>query len=256
MGGTRPIVAVVAETSDALATATAERLREHGVPTRSVPPGGLSLLPVELARDVFLVDESPVAAVFWRAAPTTCMSDGFQAAERAFCDAETGATWLGAMQLPSVLSINRFDAGAWYSGIGWPVWRRLLARHGVAVEPLAVGDVELAGAWEWRPYASFERLAVPDAVIRRVLGTAAAPLTARGEWLSVCGEVLGDATPNANVRWAAALLARAGVSLATVGCDDDGRIAVVDALPTVPSSTIAAAARTIAERMYAHWRRW
>jgi len=230
-------VVIVAERGDLLAALVQNRLEAQGDQVMMVPPGALGGLTVHLADDVFRVEKKRIGGILFRAIPDTTFSDGFEAADRSFCDAEVRALWLAAMHLDPVCALNRYDAAAWFEGPHWPVWRRRLIAGGIPVSPFTFSGDGSAG-W-WYPYRSFRPQTPPGPAAGRVLGSATSAAFSAQRTLAVDGEVLsGDG--HASALAALRLLTKAGIRLAEVCTDSDGRVLTVDTLPLLADPSLAA----------------
>lgn len=249
-----PIALVIAPEDDGIAAGTAAMLVRLGVPTRSYAPSELALLKIELTDRTFKVEGAEVGAIVWRVRPDTPLSDGVEAADRAFSDAETAATWLAAMQLPTILAINRFDAETWYGRAGWLQWRHRLRAAGVPIVPMAFGDGALADDWVWSPYTAQYDCALPEDVARASMGTAARRQGPLEHVVSVCGNILGGVA-NHDLAAAAALLDACGVRLAAISCDASGRVHHVDPLPVlIDAAMIDQVSRRLGDTIHEDWR--
>jgi hypothetical protein len=229
-------VVVVAESDDLLTALVKTSLEARGDQVMAVSPGALGGLAVRLEGDAFRVEDERIGGILFRATPDTTFSDGFEAADRSFCDAEVRALWLAAMSLDSVCALNRYDAAAWFEGPYWPVWRRRLIASGIPVSPFAFGGNGSAG-W-WYPYRSYRPQTLPGPAARRVLGSATSAAVPAQRTLAVDREVLaGDGCTSALA--ALRLLSEAGIRLAEVFTDRDGRLLAVDTLPLIADPSLA-----------------
>lgn len=251
-----PCVAVVSSHADSLASEVSATLRARGIRTRDVSPGALGTLHVDLREDVFSIDGQPVGGIFFRSSPDSTFSEGFLADDRSFCDAEIGATWLAALHLESIVAVNRYDAIAWFEGLDWPVWRRRLIEAGIPVSPFGFGEVRAEGPLYWCPYKSCAVEVASDPATRGVLGSAVTSSVHKQTTLMVCNYVIrGEA--NSNVLDAGKLLHEAGVRLAQIATDLDGRILLVNTQPVISDiHSVKPAVDLLAGLYHAHLRRW
>jgi hypothetical protein len=259
-GAREPIVVAVCEDDDPLAGALLRVVASRGAVTRRVAPAMLSDLGVCLEKESFLLDGWPVGGVIFRAGNEASLSEGFDPADRAFCDADISATWLAALHLDSVIAINRYDATAWYENSRWPLWRQRLLARGVRVVPMRFGDPEIGETAAWYPHTQLRAQLAPDREARRVFG---APLTTHQpayRAMVACGEVLGtELSPaaRATASATASVLDDYGVRLAAIALDADGAVVHVDTSP--PATDTDAGAQAIdrlASLVHAHLRHW
>lgn len=245
-------VVIVAERGDLLAALVQNRLEAQGDQVMAVPPGALGSLAVRLEGDAFQVEDERIGGILFRAIPDTTFSDGFEAADRSFCDAEVRAVWLAATHLDAVCALNRYDAAAWFEGPYWPVWRRRLIADGIPVSPFTFGGSGSAD-W-WYPYRSHRPQALPGPAAGRVLGSATSAAYPAQRTLAVDGEVLvGDGC--AAALSALRSLAEIGIRLAEVFTDGDGRVLAVDTLPLIADPALAEVSDRIAGIYHDHLHR-
>ena len=81
--------------------------------------------------------------MLFRVSPELTFSDEFEVSDQPFCDAEIRAIWLAALNLDSVLAVNKYDAMTWFEGSSWPVWRRKVIHVGIPVSKFLFGDASL-----------------------------------------------------------------------------------------------------------------
>jgi hypothetical protein len=230
-------IIIIGNDTDRLADAVTTKLTIRGIWALQIGPGVLGDLSVSLSGDTFRVEGRRVGGVFFRAFPDTGFSLSYDLEDQPFCDAEVGATWLAAMQLDSVLAINRYDATAWFEGLIWPVWRRRLVAAAVPVSRLAIGDVAAGDGWAWYPYCTGLPEALPSLETRRVLGAALTPEPSAEESLTVDGIVAAGAT-TAGVLAAARALADGGLRIAKIVTDGKGRVLSVNPHPCIVEDEI------------------
>ena len=251
-----PCFVAVSSTADTLAAAITGNLEATGVRACRVEPAALADLSLSLLDDALTLDGKPIAGILFRSFPDTSFSNGFMADDQSFCDAEIGATWLAALQLESVFAVNRYAADIWFEALRWPCWRRLLIDAGIVVSEFAFGDVQTEDTHSWYPYAGTTAEIAPDRAARRVLGSAVTTASRKQASLMVCGEVIaGDVQPA--ILDTTRLLDEAGIKIAEIETDFDGRILRVDAHPLITNAELLARASTLLITAYhAHLRTW
>ena len=248
-----PAVALVGEPDDLLLAEIAARLASRGVAHRRLDRAGLAGHTITVDDTRVRVDGIALRALFWRCDPGAALADDFVPADRGFVDAEVRATWLAAMHLPSITVVNRYDAGAWFEGAAWPVWRRRLRDAGsdrvVALAPFTFGCAsEDGGAARWLPYGGGGLRPSPGPRAARLL---AAGLTDDGGHdaqaaIFACGHCVEGTPVEASVA-AAAVLAASGIALASVLTNRRGEVLSVDTNPGfVTAAGLAAAADRLA----------
>jgi hypothetical protein len=199
------------------------------------------------------VEGAPVAAVVFCCSSQSDFSAGFDAADQSFCDAEVRAQWLAVLRHPGLFAVNRVDAVAWFEAERWSLWRRSLGAAGLAVVPCELGARGDGSEGKvWLPFLGAAPRPLPGALAERALGCARIP---QARWTSstlACGAVV-HGEDSAAARRAAVALARRGVELAELACDEQGRVAWVDTLPALDdSAALRAAADAIAARVEEH----
>ena len=251
-----PCFVAVSSFDDTLAAAIIANLEAIDGRTRAVEPAALGDLSLSLSSDTFIVDGKPVAGILFRSFPDTSFSNGFTADDQSFCDSEIGATWLAALQLKSVFAVNRYAADIWFDALRWTCWRRLLVEAGIVVSEFAFGDVETEGDHFWHSYAGITAETAPDQATRRVLGSAVTRASRKQTSLMVCGEVIaGDVQPA--ILDTTRLLHEAGIKIAEIETDFDGRILRVSAYPMITNAELLArASKLLVAAYHAHLRNW
>lgn len=251
-----PSFVIVGEANDLLATATATALRNQGARTHSADPGALADLSVCLDDQGFSVDGWPVAGILFRSLPDASFSDAFAVEDKGFVDAEVRALWLAAMHLDSVLTLNRYDAAAWFEGAGWAVWRRYLQVAGIPLSPFSVGVTANGAQSLWHPFMSSTARPVPAPSTRAVLGAVLTEQTQQQASLVVCGHILtGESFPA--VIETAAVLKRRGLSVVEIVTDEAQHVLRINPNPAITTPKVAHSAATlIAEVYHAHLSHW
>jgi hypothetical protein len=226
------IVAIVSWPGDSVATSLAAALSALGRPLVHLGAESLAGRATSLRGDRFEVDGRRVAAIFWRISPFLPLSSEFRQEDRSFADSETAATWLAAMQLPSIFTVNRFIARHWYGGATWQVWRRCLEERGVSVSPMSHGCTQPTDGRIWKPYLSADCFSLPPASYSRVAGIATTCRVSRRPVVNLLGGIV-ESAPSATQRSAAASLNAAGIGLSTIATDEDDRVSAIDVFPTI-----------------------
>jgi hypothetical protein len=225
-------VVVVANPSDLLADLIARHVLERGHYVTQLGPSELSSCQVCLQEDDFLIGGRKVDGVVFRVSPDMTFSDDYQLEDRSFCDAETRAVWLAVLNLQTVLAVNRYDAHAWFEGIGWPTWRHHLIKRRIEVGKMSFGDIRDANPGLWYPYSRDSSREVPGRTAARVLGVAIAAAAPSFRCLVVDSKILdGENLPN--VHRAATVLKELGIVIAEVSVDSQQKILAVNTLPQV-----------------------
>ncbi len=228
--GNGPVVMVVGDHSDNLSRMVTDSLKSRNVPVKFIEPGKLASLPVLLKDDLFVVQEQLVRGILFRTSPDARFSHDYMPLDQAFCDAETKALWLAALNLGSVLAINQYDAVAWFEGTGWPTWRRRFLEAGLPVSPFFFGGSDQANSRKWHLYSSCETRDPPHSRVQQLLGSAIACSVQANSALILDGEVVQGNLPEA-ITEAPALLGEFGVSLAQLMTDESGYIKAVSTFP-------------------------
>jgi hypothetical protein len=245
-----PLFVIVADERDALASCVRRELLHRDVRLTVYRPSRLADVPVELTADAFRIGGEDIVGILFRCTSETSLSAGFRDEDRRFGDLEVAATWLAALQLPSVLAINRLDAAAWFED-SWPLWRSRLRAAGVKLARFQVGS---GGNGEpyWQPYSGSMRSRPFGVRASTALGAAVLERPAQEAWYVADGNVVSPSPPGA-VCDAAAYLHSAGIAFAAVGADADGGITSVDVNPRVSDEQIVAhAGRVLGERIQTH----
>jgi hypothetical protein len=234
---TRPCIVVVSDETDPLSTEFATTLRGQGTDMIHVHAGALAGLKVSLQNESFFVNAHLVRGILFRASLDSTFSETFSAEDRSFCDTEVMATWLAALNLDSILAVNRYDAAEWFEGARWPAWRRRLVEADIPVSPFAFGDTPVDASWSWYPYTSTRASRAPGIASRRVLGSAVTQSMQKQVSLAVCNVVIaGEASPT--VLDTAKLLDDTGVRIAEIATDHDGRVLLVNTEPQIMETKI------------------
>jgi hypothetical protein len=213
----------------------------------------LADLKVTLEPDRFLVEGRQVSGILFRATPDSRFSDSFSSEERPFVDAEIRAVWLAAMQIESILAINRHDAGSWFEGSGWSVWRRRLIEQGVPVSRFWFGDDGAGDDWQWHLHSLPSVRPAPGRKTRRAL---AAPVTGSvaHQTTLLVDDLLLPGSPQPASAKTADLLRSWGIRLAGIVSDDEGKVLSVDTLPHPQMPDIEHVVCILAEKFRAHLR--
>jgi hypothetical protein len=169
----------------------------------------------------------------WRVFPQTNLSATYSLDDQPFCTAEVGAAWLAALNLESVLAINRYSPLMWYNQLCWPVFRWLLHKAMITVSSFHFGgsDPKL-GATQWLPYLSARPLTALDGEVHAVMGSALTVAEPAHAYTLVCGTFLGEDGVG-QAKQAARQLDRLGICLAEICTDHDGKIFSVNPHPSI-----------------------
>lgn len=275
------VAVLVAPPDDPLATAVRRELAARGRTTLpiaarelgdarltldSATSGGQAPLPS--------LDGEEIGAVLWRVPPDGPLTRGWSEEDRSFADAEVRSAWLAVLEHPGVFAVNRLGADLWFEGAGWAACRRRLQSSGVSLSPMGYAGL---GRGAWIPYGARRPRSQPAGPLLRPLGAAGAgpgpsrpgmalfgrqidrtgacgPVGSRGD-LTSCrsGRSLSTAGSRRSAGPdAAAELDAAGIHLAGLSTDAEGRICRIDPLPPLSADEATRIAPEIAERMHAH----
>jgi hypothetical protein len=245
-------VVIVARFGDSLAESVAVELRRRDVSVLRVHASTLADVNMQVTPDCVEIDGRRIEGIFFRSPPAVSFSEEFIAEDRDFCDIELRALWLAAFNTPGILAINRYDAGAWFEGSAWPVWRRLLLRDSIPSTPFRFGEIGVKPSWHWYPYANPSVLPLPGCMMQRTAAIAGSSFKMALRHLVFRQEVItGETHPT--VVEVARVLARDGIQFAEIATDEEGRVMFVDTLPDLVDHTvIQCAAMRIGEAFYAH----
>lgn len=218
------LAVAVAWPDDRLAGAVAHAWQERGRTFRWLDPIGLASVAATIDAGHLVIGGEPVDAVLWRLSTTSALGVEYHEADRVFVDAETRAFWLAALNLPSLASAWRPDAGVFFGVSGWRSWRSVLAAAGLPLATLShgtSGDV-------WVPHLSLDARPWPGR--RSGLRVGAAALDA-GELQRVffAGTAMSTGA-DPDVRRAVAALGDAGLHCGQVVLTDDGRFVSADVI--------------------------
>lgn len=249
-GSTVGIFAIVSHSADPLAAALETALRARRLKCIRIHLPLLASTPVELTGESFRVHGEPVAGVLFRGTSDSFFSSEFCEEDQRFSDLEVSATWLAALQLPTLLAVNRLDAAAWFENT-WALWRRRLQARGVRLSTFRVGGGHDGGG-KWQPYLGRIRRCRLDQSGSAVLGAAVTETPGVTEWYFAAGRVLKP-DPPAPLRDAVARLDTSGILFGSVTVDQNGSVITVDTNPVVPDDDVAQrAAEVLCDRIQAH----
>ena len=244
---------IVADAEDLLAESVLRSLSERSRRVRRISPADSGSLSLTLDTERYVVDNQIVAGLFLATSPSSCFSEGYELEDQAFCDSEMSSIWLAAANLPSVYTINRYDAMSWYDGLRWPVWLLKLHRAGFSCVNLAIGNVPDSSSARWRPYIATGSLQSPERRIRSMMGSAVADCDDRGKRMLLFGTKAADVSEAQVLKTFAT---EQGIGLAEVILDAQGRIWEFDPCPSICDPLIAGSvAEHIANEYEDHLRR-
>lgn len=245
-------ILVINHTEDRLSNSIATILQTQGVRVLPILPGVLGSKQIRLQGDFFCIEGEPVRGILFRVPPQSTFSNEFAANDQSFCDAEIRAILLAALNLESMLAINKYDAVTWFEGIGWPTWRRKLIAAGIPVAEFQFGDSDLNGRHVWYPYASLEARLAPGHHSRKMLGSALTERNPLQTSLIVGREIItGRQSPS--ILATAELLTSLGAGIAEVATDTDDRVVTINTLPLISDVEINdIVSLKISEMFHAH----
>ncbi len=233
----RSCLIIVSDYDDLLSNQVATTSEAQGVKVLRFLPNTLGDLNVCLRDDFFWVNGQPVGGILFRSSPNSTFSDGFDEDDQSFCDAEIRALWLAALHLDSILTMNQYDAAAWFEGSLWSSWRRCLIGAGIPVSPFAFGSVTSVEGL-WYPYGSQKAREMPGQATRGILGSAIALARQKQVSLVINQEVLaGKTTPS--ILATASLLEGLGVRFSGIVTDYQDRLLTIITRPTISNTNLA-----------------
>ena len=245
---------IVGAAGDSLTRDLPAALARRGWSAQTLAPERLSDLQLTLDCERLVADGERVSAIVFRAATNAPFSASFDAEDHAFCDAETRAIWLGALNLPGLACFNRLDAIAWFETEHWAVWRRVLARAGVPLARCELGYAREDASRVWVPFSICSPQPDPGETIARAGGIARFREQRFTSTLIACGRVI-DGPASGAIDAAIFALAKAGVQLAEIVSDERGEIAWVDTAPReLPESAGARVVEALADAIAEHRR--
>jgi hypothetical protein len=127
------------------------------------------------------------------------------------------------------MSVNRYDANAWFRSFQWPIWHAVLASAGVPTATFALGRKATRGTWF--PYLSAARLGAPSAAAA-VMAVACTESSGAETWLMFDGQPVRGRPPAA-ARHAGEALTAHGIRLAEIVVDEHGFALGADTQPAM-----------------------
>jgi hypothetical protein len=248
----KKVILVVGPKSDGLS----RRLLQGAVPGASilhVEPHRLASLRVTLRGSECLIADRPAVAVLFRSHPAAAFSSDYARADQPFADSELSALWLAVLNLPSVWTINRYDAEMWYDGLRWPVWQRRLAGAGIPTAAFSIGGQTAARQdSRWLPYGGQGSQEALDPRTHAFLGSALIRSGSTRRALMVCGRP-GDGASFSAAASLGKCLQDMEIHLAEATFDEGESLVQLNTLPVIEDSmTAAAVARQLVEEMHDH----
>ena len=249
-----PGIAVVAEDADPVARAVEAKMRQLRRRVLYIPTSELASIPLQIVDDSLLLQREAISAVLFRARPDSHFGGNFVESDASFSSNEARATWLAALNLPSVCAINRADEELWFSNAEWPIWRRRLISEGIPVVSLSVGDIDSLNDRPvvWMPWGGVFAHP-PGPYARRAFATALIPAEGIHVTLWCCGSPI-DGPGDGFIRGAASVMSSHGIELASIVSDSTDRIVSCTAYPDVPESFVSPVAHRITEVLNADMR--
>jgi hypothetical protein len=231
-------IVVISHPEDKLSVLITAILRSQGIRVMHILPGALTSSQISLRSNLLSISGFQIGGVLFRASPETPFSDEFELNDQPFCDAEIRAVLLAALNLESVLAVNKYDAMTWFEGLGWPVWRRKLIHAGIPVSEFQFGESALQESGAWYPYGSQNARAAPGYYTKKALGSALTEsVPVQHNFIIGKDIVVGERT--VTMIDTAEFLANAGVYIAEVTTDIHDNILTVNTLPTISNDQIA-----------------
>jgi hypothetical protein len=227
-----PSILVISHPQDKLSDLITANLYTQGVRTLHFSPGALGSRQISLQRDFLCIDGLPIYGMLLRVSPESTFSDDYEINDQSFCNAEIRAILLAALNLDSMLAVNKYDAMTWFEGLNWPTWRRRLIHADIPVSEFLFGDTTSQTSRVWHPYTSREAMPVPGYHVKRILGSALAESVSAQSSLMIAKEIIaGKRAPS--IFATAELLANSGVCIAEIVSDINNNILTVNTLPTI-----------------------
>jgi hypothetical protein len=128
------------------------------------------------------------------------------------------------------MSINQYNATAWFESGNWLVWRQILRKEGMKISPYAFGDIQMNKSGYWHPYTSWSIRESPGIITLQVLGGAMALNNQSRSNIVVCGEII-DGKKLPSVLESAQILEKHGIRIAQITTDSEEGIAAVNTQP-------------------------
>lgn len=249
---TQPGIVIVAHHDDLLSNTVAHNLLTQDINVIHSIPSTLNSLRVNVQDELFIVEDLQINGILFRVSSDSNFSEGFVEEDRSFCDFEIKATWLAALHLHSLKAVNLYNALAWFEGLHWPVWRRMLIEEGIPVSSFRFGDPLAKNPNSWYPYLSFNPRPVPSTTTCKTLGAATTSNSQEQVILFVCSEILSG-KPNTAAITAAKLLEKEGVLIVEITTDFGQNIVSVNSTPIIKDVEVAKrAAHLIGDMFLAH----
>jgi hypothetical protein len=238
---------IIANQEDTLSNEVIKKFQKHRTSFIHVVPDKVGDLAICLKHGQCLINNSPVDGIFYRASLDSSFCGSFVAEDQNYCSAEIRATLLAAMHTESIMSINLYDATAWFEGGNWLVWRRILIKEGMKLSPYAFGDIQRNEQGYWHPYASWSIRGLPGNTTMQVMGSAMAINDQSRSSIIVCGKVI-DGKELPSVLQSAQILEKQGIRIAQLMTDSEERIVAVNTQPIfLDSESAQKAAELIVE---------
>ena len=230
-------IVLVSNEGDLLSKSLTHRLQRKNVIVHNFSPHDLGNLDVSLSDRYFSIGGNTIQGIFFRISPDSHFSSDFVKEDQQFCDAETRAVWLSALNLESIVTINRYDAVAWFQGIEWDTWRNKIIESEINVSSFVFGDNPTMEGGCWYPYSSSIARDIPGKTTRKILGCALSYSSQIQSNLVVCNHVI---TGNANVSVSSSskMLERIGIQLAEITTDVDEHVVTINTIPKISNKKI------------------
>jgi len=222
---------VISYPEDKLASSIMAILRTQGIRVLHTLPGALGSRQITLQCNLLRIDGWTISGVLFRVSPESVFNEEFEVKDQAFCDAELRAIWLAAINLDSILAVNKYDAMAWFEGLSWPTWRRKLIQAQIPVAKFFFGDSELDTQCHWYPYASQEPRTAPGYITKRILGSALTESASTQASFMVGKEVIAGRRSD-SILATVQFLVDSGIYIAEIVTDIDDNILSINTQPT------------------------
>ena len=241
---------IVSKKNDQLSNYIIERLRDLNTPFLQTDPRRVSDLNLSLIDEKFYIERKLIKGIFLRAGPDSFYNNSFINQDSAFCNSEIGALLLAAVNLESILAINKCDAQLWFDKSTWTVWRNRFLQNDIKVANFKFGESEFEKSTYWLPYNGTVIRESPEYEIRRELGAAVTDVPPSFKFLQIGKEILGNHC-NVDVKDLTDFIINQGTFVSELLTDSEGNIISINTLPVIKSkNTLIKVSNLIAKEFY------
>jgi hypothetical protein len=228
---------IISAEGDQLSPAVSEKLKNKSIPVLFSYSNKISEVDFFLNSEKLFVNGKLITGILFRARPDSFFSESFVEQDQPFCDSEIGAVLLAALNLPSILAVNKYDARLWFDKSSWALWRSRYLHNQMKVSPFHFGSSELNGSSVWLPYNSFNFRVKPNFEIRKILGAALTRSHPLNKFLVVGKKIFHERSffqLNDHIE----LLNEYGIFISEITTDSEGNIITVNTLPAFSDERI------------------